>query len=351
MSEKGKTLVILTPGFAKDEADSVCIPIQQSFIRALKKTHPTLNIIILAMEYPFFKGTYNWFGNTVISFKGKNKDIRKLFLRHRVYSKLKKLSKENNVVGLLSYWCSECALIGKRFADKNNLKHICWISGQDAKKENRYPRQIIPQTAELATLSDFLQDEFAKNHGIRPGYVVPPGIDHNLFSDILGPKDIDLLTVGSLIPLKQYEIFIEVIDEIRKKLPGLKTVMIGKGPEKNKLMSLIEKKGLFSNIVLTGELAHSSVLNYMKRAKVFLHPSSYEGFSIACIEALGAGANVISFVKPMQHEIENWHVVKNKQEMIGETIKILQDQKKEYRSVIPYRIEETVKRMSKLFSI
>ena len=126
--------------------------------------------------------------------------------------------------------------------------------------------------------------------------------------------------------------------------------MIGKGPEKNKLMSLIEKRGLFSNIVLAGELPHSSVLNYMKRAKVFLHPSSYEGFSIACIEALGAGANVISFVKPMQHEIENWQVVRNKQEMIGETIKILQDQKKEYRSVTPYRIEETVQRMSELFS-
>jgi len=31
MSEKRKTLIILTPGFAKDEADSVCIPIQQSF--------------------------------------------------------------------------------------------------------------------------------------------------------------------------------------------------------------------------------------------------------------------------------------------------------------------------------
>jgi len=351
MSEKRKTLIILTPGFAKDEADSVCIPIQQSFIKTLKKAHPALNIIILAMEYPFFKGTYNWFGNTVISFKGKNKDIRKLFLRHRVYSKLKELSKENNVVGVLSYWCSECALIGKRFADKNNLKHICWISGQDAKKENRYPSRIAPRADELATLSDFLQDEFAKNHAIRPGYVVPPGIDHHLYSDTFGPKDIDLLTVGSLIPLKQYEIFIEVIDEVRKKLPGLKTVMIGKGPEKNKLMSLIEKKGLFSNIVLAGELPHSSVLNYMKRAKVFLHPSSYEGFSIACIEALGAGASVISFVKPMRHEIENWQVVKNKQEMIGGTIKILQDQKKEYRSVIPYRIEETVNRMSKLFSI
>jgi glycosyltransferase involved in cell wall biosynthesis len=350
MSEKKKTLVILTPGFAKDEADSVCIPSQQSFIKTLNKAHPALNIIILTMEYPFFKGIYNWFGNTVISFEGKNKDIRKLFLRRRVYSKLNELVKENNVVGLLSFWCNECALIAKRFADKNNIRHVCWIWGQDAKKENRYPGRLAPQANELATLSDFLQDEFEKNHGIRPTYVVPPGIDHQQYNVSATQKDIDVLAAGSLIPLKQYEIFIDVIDEVRKNLPGLKAIMIGKGPEKNKLMSLIEKKGLTSNIMLTGELQHNVVLSYMKRARVFLHPSSYEGFGIVCIEALGAGVDVISFVKPMQREIENWHVVKNKEEMIGETTRILQDQKKEYRSVIPYTIEETVQKMSELFS-
>ena len=136
-----------------------------------------------------------------------------------------------------------------------------------------------------------------------------------------------------------------------KNLPGLNAVLIGKGPEKNKLISLIEKKGLTQNIILTGELPHSAVLNYMKRAKTFLHPSSYEGFGMVCIEALGAGADVFSFVKPMNRDIESWHIVKNKEEMIKKTIRVLQDQKKEYKSVIPYTIEATAQRMSELFSL
>lgn len=351
MRNNAKTLIILTPGFAKDESDSVCIPTQQHFIKALKEMHPDLKIIILALEYPFIRNTYEWFGNTVICFKGINKDIRKLFLRRRVAIKLKELNNQYTIVGLLSFWCNESALIAKSFADKNNLRHVCWIWGQDAKKENRYPKRITPRDDELATLSDFLQAEFAKNHGIRPKHVVPPGIDHRQYNVSDQRKDIDVLAVGSLIPLKQYEIFIDVIDKVRENLPGVKAVLIGKGAEKDKLISLIEEKGLAENIILAGELPHNKVLTYMKRAKAFVHPSTYEGFGIVCIEALGAGADVISFVKPMNREIENWYIVKNKEEIIKKTIGVLQVQKKEYRSVIPYTIEATAQRMGELFAL
>ena len=55
MNDKQKTFVILTPGFAKDEADSTCIPTQQNFVRALKELYPQLNIIILAFDYPYIQ--------------------------------------------------------------------------------------------------------------------------------------------------------------------------------------------------------------------------------------------------------------------------------------------------------
>ena len=106
-----------------------------------------------------------------------------------------------------------------------------------------------------------------------------------------------------------------------------------------------------SNILLAGELPHAEVLHTMQRAKIFLHPSSYEGFVIVCIEALCAGADVISFVRPMHTELENWHIVKSKEEMIQKGISILQDQTKEYKSTVPYTIEETAQKMSALFSL
>jgi len=128
-------------------------------------------------------------------------------------------------------------------------------------------------------------------------------------------------------------------------------VLIGDGPEKNKLQSLIKSSGLQSNITLIGELSHPEVLQWMQRTKIFLHPSSYEGFGIVCIEALYSGAEVISFVKPMHNKIENWHIVKDKEEMIQKAAEILSTSKTEYKRIVPYTIEQTVQKIAKLFSV
>ena len=41
MKHDQKTLIILSPGFAKDEADTTCLPAQQVFIKALNKNFPS----------------------------------------------------------------------------------------------------------------------------------------------------------------------------------------------------------------------------------------------------------------------------------------------------------------------
>jgi glycosyltransferase involved in cell wall biosynthesis len=350
MNKDEKTLVILTPGFAKDEADSTCIPTQQNFIKALKEIYPQLNISILAFQYPYSKKEYKWFGATVIPFGGRNKGgLSKLLLRRKVNATLKEINSTNKITGLLSFWYGECALAGKKFADKYNIKHYCWIWGQDAKKENRYPGLILPRADELITLSDFLQDEFEKNHGTRPKHVIPPGIDTSQFNAEIIQKDIDILAAGSLIPLKQYEIFIHVVAEIKKQMPDIKAVLIGDGLEKNKLQTLIESHGLQSNITLTGELPHPEALQWMQRTKVFLHPSSFEGFGIVNAESLYAGCYVISFCKPMKQDIEHWHIVKTKEEMKEKAVSILKSSDTIYKKILFSSIRDIVKKMMELF--
>ncbi|HEY6504013.1 MAG TPA: glycosyltransferase family 4 protein [Chitinophagaceae bacterium] len=350
MSRNKKTLVILIPGFPANEADTTCLPMQQSFTRNLKELYPGLEIIILSFQYPYFKKRYQWFGIPVISFDGRNKGgLNRLLLRQRLYKILKEIHRSSEVTGLLSFWFGECALVGKKFAEKYGLPHYCWLMGQDAKKENKYPGQLRPNANELVALSDFLQDEFERNHGIRPQYMIPPGIDTKQFNYTVKERDIDILAVGSLIPLKQYTILAGVVAEVKKKNLGIKAVLIGNGPEKNKLQALIAEYGLQSTIMLTGELAHPEVLNYMQRTKVFLHPSSYEGFGVVAIEALQAGCRVISFCKPMKQEIEHWHIVRSKEEMCEKVLTILSDPSANYKRVTFSTMETTVKKIMDLF--
>jgi glycosyltransferase involved in cell wall biosynthesis len=311
-----KTLVILIPGFASSEEDSTCLPAQQSFIRRLNKDHPLLNIQILAFQYPYYSSSYYWNNNQVHAFGGKNRGgLSRRLLWWSVNQKLNNLRNDHNITGVLSFWCGECAYIGKKWADKNKVKHFIWLMGQDAKKENAFVGKIKPTSEELIAISDFTNDEFYKNHGVKPAHTIPLGVEPSEFPPALTNKDIDILCAGSLILLKQFDIAIRVMKEIVNKKPDARMIICGKGPEENNLKELIKGLGLEKNVKLTGELAHSDLLKLMSRTKVFLHPSSFEGFSGVCLEAIGAGADVVSFHRPMRVDIVNWNVVKTIKEM------------------------------------
>ena len=53
------TLIILSPGFAANEEDTTCLPPQQVFVKALNRNFPSLQIIILAFQYPRLKSNIN----------------------------------------------------------------------------------------------------------------------------------------------------------------------------------------------------------------------------------------------------------------------------------------------------
>ena len=241
MKHNTKTLIILSPGFPKDEADTTCLPSQQIFIRSLNKNFPDLKIIILSFKYPFSITTYKWYGNGVIPFNGKNKALR---ARIRLWRALDELKKENNIIGLFSFWCGECALIGKYFGKRNSLKHFTWITGQDARKGNKYISLIRPKPNELIAMSDFLAKEFYKNYDVQPLYVIPNGIDSSLFAKQNSERNITIMGVGSLIPLKQYDVFINVVKEIAEKITSVSAMLCGKGPQENKLKKLIVQQQL-----------------------------------------------------------------------------------------------------------
>ena len=346
-----KTLVILSPGFPGDEADTACLPSQQIFIRALNKNFPFVKIIILSFQYPFSTSVYSWYGNMVIPFNGLKKGmIARWFLWRHLWRTLQKLKKENNIIGLFSFWCGECALIGKYFGKRNNLKHFSWITGQDAKKGNKYIPLIRPQSHELIAMSDFLSKEFYKNYAVQPLHIITNGIDTSLFPGQSAGRDITILGVGSLIPLKQYDVFIKVVKEIIKEIPAANAILCGKGPQEMDLQKLIVYHQLQNNVLMTGEKPHAGILQLMQSTKVFLHTSGYEGFSTVCLEALYAGCHVISFIKPMQHDIDHWHIVQTMEEMIKKAIGILNNPGTAYTPVLPYTMDNSARAVMQLFN-
>lgn len=346
-----KAIIILTPGFPADEKDSTCLPPQQLFVKALQQMNPKLKVIVLTFQYPFFASRYLWNGIEVIAFGGKGRGkIYRQVLWLKVVQCLHKLNKQYEITGLLSFWLDECALIGSRFSKLKGIKHLCWILGQDAKEGNKYAERIKPQSDELIALSDFVVEEYSKNYGIKPAHTIPVGIDTTLFGESIKERDIDILGVGSLIPLKQFDIFVKVASFLKQSRPNIKAVICGNGPEHERLLAIIKTLGVEKNITLAGELPYHEVLALMQRAKLLLHASAYEGFGAVCLEALYAGANVVSFVKPMDEPISNWHIAINEDDMQQKVEAILDDPQPNHNPVLLYPIADNAKAMMELFN-
>src|SRR5580765_8393604 len=110
-----KTIVILTPGFATNESDSTCIPALQDYIWCLKNEFPDYNIFVLAFQYPFKPGWYNWNGVEVFSAGGRN---RKSFFRllpwNRISRQLKFIHATHKIDVIHSFWLNEASLVGQR---------------------------------------------------------------------------------------------------------------------------------------------------------------------------------------------------------------------------------------------
>ena len=347
---KQKTLVILTPGFPANEDDTTCIPSMQIFVRGLKQSKPQLHVVVISFQYPFTASTYSWYGVEVIALAGKGRgQLFRLVTWRRVWQALKQLHSRYKIEGLLSFWIGEAAFMGHRFAKKYNLPHYTWLLGQDAKAGNHYVKQIKPEGRSLIAISDFLAKEFRINYGITPEHVIPTGIDITLFSALPVKRDIDIIGVGSLIPLKQYGLFINVIKSLSNKFPNIKTVICGKGPEMENLKKQIHKLKLGNNIQLNGELSHPEVLALMQQSKILLHTSEYEGYSTVLSEALYAGCHVVSLVNAMNTRPPQHHVPDNAEHLPVIIRDLLSDNNLQHERVLVYPIQAIAAKIAALF--
>jgi hypothetical protein len=161
MSTKSKALLVFSPAFAADEADTAWLPSLQNFVRALNKNFPQLKVIVFAFQYPHSNQKYSWQKTGVIPFNGLHKKkVSRLMMWVKIFMEVRQIKRSHQVLGILSMWCTECAFVGKYAGRFFRLVHFCWIVGQDARATNTYVKRIRPQPSSLITISDFWLTSF-----------------------------------------------------------------------------------------------------------------------------------------------------------------------------------------------
>lgn len=126
--------------------------------------------------------------------------------------------------------------------------------------------------------------------------VIPNGVDLRKIEKIRpSDEESDIIFVGRLINEKKVDILINSVELVKKEIPDVKCIIIGDGPERDRLEKLTSDLGLDRNIKFTGFLEdHDDVISYMKASKVFVLPSVREGFGIAALEANACGLPIVT---------------------------------------------------------
>lgn len=103
-----------------------------------------------------------------------------------------------------------------------------------------------------------------------------------------------IICVGKLLYWRGFDLAIKSLRKIRTKLNNATLVIVGNGPEKERLKNIAKNEGVPNNVLFLGELNKALLSHEMNKSTIFLNPCLKEGGVTAIIEAMQRGMPVVS---------------------------------------------------------
>lgn len=114
-------------------------------------------------------------------------------------------------------------------------------------------------------------------------------VDRDLAKKALGINGPLIITVGALIPRKRQSLVIQALAQ----LPDARLVLIGKGPDADRLQRQAAANGVAERVQLTGAIGQDEIARWLSAADVMCLPSASEGLANAWVEALACGTPIV----------------------------------------------------------
>ncbi|MGB0752319.1 MAG: glycosyltransferase, partial [Gammaproteobacteria bacterium] len=130
------------------------------------------------------------------------------------------------------------------------------------------------------------------NHnGIEPGAVTTEHARSEVRDELgLHHDDWVVGTVARLDPVKDLNVLIDAVAQLKDRAPKLKVVFVGDGPERQNLEAAVEAQGLAARVIFLGH--RDDARRLMAGFDLYFNCSVIEGISVTILEALAAGLAV-----------------------------------------------------------
>lgn len=154
----------------------------------------------------------------------------------------------------------------------------------------------LPRIQQVISVSESVQKEYlfgwlmnGKNT-VLGNYVDVERV-HRMAQEPCDCDNVDLVFLGRLSAPKQPLMFCEIVKRVKEKIPEVTARMIGDGELADEVRNYLNENGLQNTIELVGFQANP--YKYLKRGKIMVMPSAWEGFGLAAVEALSLGIPVL----------------------------------------------------------
>ncbi len=155
----------------------------------------------------------------------------------------------------------------------------------------------------ITTVSQFTKSQLIERYGVLPERIViiPNGVsdefhpaekDTEIFRRYKTDARFSILSSGLLIPRKNFTFLLEVVSMLRD--PEIALLIVGTGPEKDKLERMVRELGLQQQVFFLGYLSKAEYVKVVQAADLFAFPSLLEGFGLAPLEAMACGTPVVT---------------------------------------------------------
>ncbi|MCX5690845.1 MAG: glycosyltransferase family 4 protein [Planctomycetota bacterium] len=152
----------------------------------------------------------------------------------------------------------------------------------------------------VVTHAKWIREELLERFAwLKPEKVVlaPVGVDTAAWcpapeSKLTGAR-FKLLSVGRLHPSKGHSVVIEAVDILRSRGVDVHLSIVGDGPDRTLLASLILAKGLQDHVCLMLTQSGGSVLRLLQQSDAFVLASKAEPLGVVYMEAMAAGLPTI----------------------------------------------------------
>jgi glycosyltransferase involved in cell wall biosynthesis len=164
-------------------------------------------------------------------------------------------------------------------------------------------KNMIRRSDAVIAISKELEERIPNEFQIQPEKVKPiyNGIDTTLFAPKESPVKKEykgkrlILSISVLHRQKGIQYLIEAIDAIKENNPTIHLIVVGDGPHREELESLVRRLSLDELVTFKGKVGYDSLWMYYCACDVFAIPTvRVEGLPLIELEAMSSGCAVVA---------------------------------------------------------